>query len=143
MEVAMNNVSFHGRNIEPVDKDANQIDSSKCETCGSIGYRAFENGSIPNIDRTLGNDTINFRGCSGYQTKDSHVGRNLFWGIVSLIAFTVGCGYAHKTNAVSKISNPTVKSWFKHADKITKPCYDFWAKAQNFSVNNYHKLVKR
>lgn len=98
------------------------------ETAGSI--------SKQNIDTTPAKDTLTFK---GRDEKKSSVAGTLF-GLVLLAGATIfGLGYAHKTNAVSKIKNEKIKDFFKNSNKITEPCYNACCKTKDFFTKYYDK----
>ena len=136
------NISFYGKSNETTGSVGDkQIDSTLSETTGSVGYRSFGYDSVPKIDRTLARDTVSFHGNSDYKEQDSSPVTTVL-GVAGMAALAVaGLGYAHKTNAVSKISNEKIRNFLKNSDKITEPCYKLCCKVKSLSKNCYDKIV--
>lgn len=136
----MNSISFCGGetagSVAKLNNDSNttiiepkiSFRAQGAETAGSI--------SKQNIDTTPAKDSLAFK---GRDEKKSSVTGTLF-GLVLLAAATVlGLGYAHKTNAVSKIKNEKIKDFLKNSNKITEPCYNACCKIKDFFTKYYDK----
>ena len=143
----MNKISFQSLPVETTGSVGEKpVETSKAETTGSIGYRAFGKDPIPNIDRTIERDTLNFRGYDSYGNyeKDGSSTTVKVFGTAATAALAImALGYAHKTNAVGKLQDGKLKNWLKHSDKITEPCYKLCAKIKTISTDCYHKIFKK
>lgn len=99
------------------------------ETAGSI--------SKQNIDTTPAKDTLTFKGRD--DDDSSSFAGTLFKFTLLAAATVLGLGYAHKTNAVSKIKNEKIKDFLKNSNKITEPCYNACCKIKDFFTKYYDK----
>lgn len=133
----MDKVSFHG-DIAGNISDKNKV--TKGESTGSIGYKyAAFNEEIPDINRTLDNDTVSFRGYNRYGEYEKGVSTaSMVFGTAAVAALAiVGLGYAQKYGAISKINNKNVKNVL---NKIAEPCYKICSKIKNLSLDCYSKV---
>jgi len=121
----MNNVSFYGG-----------------ETSGNIAYgstniRKYETAHVQSPEES---DKVCFKGINDHKEKTSSVIGG-FIGILGAAALVVaGLGYAHKTNAVSKLKDGKVKNFLKKSDKVTKPCHEICSKVKTFCTKYYNKI---
>lgn len=137
----MNSISFYGGETAGSVAKLNN-DSSTTIIEPKISFRAHgaeTAGSISkqNIDTTPAKDTLTFKGHRN-EEHSSFMGKLVS---LALLATTtvIGLGYAHKTNAVSKIKNEKIKDFLKNSNKITEPCYNACCKTKDFFTKYYDK----
>ena len=136
----MYNVAFYGKGVETTGSIGQKVFESKNgETTGTVGYYNFDSQTAPNLYGNLSKDTVSFQGYDQEEKSSSTLGTT--FGVMSMAALAViGCGYAHKTNAVSKISNENIKNLLKHSDKITEPCYKLCSFVKRNGIELYKKV---
>ena len=144
----MNSITFRSSSGETTGSVGEKpTETSKAETTGSIGYRAFGKDSVPNIDRAIERDTINFRGYDdygNYEKNGSSTTIKVFGAAATAALAIMALGYAQKTNAVSKMPEGKIKNWLmKYANKITEPCYKLCTKVKTVSTDCYNKIFKK
>lgn len=128
---SINYVNFRGSGSESTGSVAYRNRMAECPTCGT------------DCDGTCEN-TVNFKGLdtyehSGNKKKTSVLGTAAILGGVA-IAGIVGLGYAHKTNALSKLKDGKIKSMLSKLEPAGEKCHSWCATVKTKSSEVWNKI---
>lgn len=125
----MLNVSFYGG--ETAGSVGEKIPSTKEETAGSVGIKSDYQRNFSGIN-SLNYDTVNFRSGNTKEESGTSTAVKVF-GVATGAAIAVAAlGYAHKTNAVEKLSDGKFKDIMSKTNIITEPCHKLCSKVKQF-----------
>jgi len=109
------------------------------ETTGSVAHR---NNPNPNPCPTCGKP-INFKGSDTFvrEEKSGVSTAGVIGGLVALTAATIiGLGYAHKTNAFSKLKEGWMKDTIGKLEPASKKCHEWCTTAKTKSTECWNKI---
>jgi len=117
-------------------------ETSKGETAGSIGFRG-KSEQLPELLSSPQTDTVCFRGRNGYEQDKSSVVGKIFGIAIAAASVIAALGYAHKVDAVGKLSEGRFKDFMRKSDSITKPCHDWCHGIKDFCTKHYSEIKQR
>lgn len=112
------------------------------ETTGSPAYTSnvrLRNSQAPAPQ--LPNDSVNFRGYDEYGQKKKSKAVPIILGTIATAGLAiVGMGYAHKTNALSKMKDGKFKDFLSKANPALEKCHDWCHSVKKFGVDSWEKV---
>lgn len=144
---SLSSVSFCGSGSESTGSLALRKDPEPCPTCGRVNFRGSgseSTGSLANISNPqeqLATDTVSFKASDSYQKDKGVSALGIVAGLVILGAATVvGLGYAHKSNAFSKMSDGKIKDFLMKGEPAAKKCHEWCSTVKTKSTNAWNKI---
>lgn len=104
----------------------------------NAGYALRQQEQPPMARAFRGNDYPYYNA----EPKKSHTGRRLAGTLVAAAGIIAGMGYAHKTNALSKLSDGKIKDWLTKCEPAMEKCHEWCARTKNTCKNGWKTVTR-